>query len=423
MGGRKPSRLRGPDLFGRHRTEHDQHGQKDQLLHDQMLSGACDSEPSLSRKGRHAPPARPRRAGARARLPAGGVRRPGGVPRLQSGWDGCSPSGGFDSRPPPPKLSARPLTLLRRLAILGPGMPAVRLAGSRSRRHGGDRDASSVRPIGRRGRLSAGDAGGRSRPAGVGGTVGSVGGHRGADQGGGPAAPDPGCRLRQLLGRRGHRSAGGGHDRPPPVGPHPISWAASPRLWPATRPPWMRSWRASMLERRRSRPRWRGGTSTSGPTRSSSRSSDPNPRRRPSPRPGATASASTRWPSFPSPTGRSSAGRASLAAAAGARPASTSAPSPSGTCSPPDTAPSWCPAGPALAGSSAPRPGPRTPGMTTASGSPPPPPPPARSSTASPAAATSPSWGSCRHSSAPGCAGRAQPPDGGAGRSRPCSSR
>ena len=32
----------------------------------------------------------------------GGVRAPGGLPRLQSGWDGRSPSGGFDSRPPPP---------------------------------------------------------------------------------------------------------------------------------------------------------------------------------------------------------------------------------------------------------------------------------------------------------------------------------
>ena len=31
----------------------------------------------------------------------GGVRVPGGLHRLQSGWDGRSPSGGFDSRPPP----------------------------------------------------------------------------------------------------------------------------------------------------------------------------------------------------------------------------------------------------------------------------------------------------------------------------------
>ena len=31
----------------------------------------------------------------------GGVRAPGGLRRLQSGWDGRSPSGGFDSRPPP----------------------------------------------------------------------------------------------------------------------------------------------------------------------------------------------------------------------------------------------------------------------------------------------------------------------------------
>ena len=33
--------------------------------------------------------------------PQGGVRAPGGLRRLQSGWDGRSPSGGFDSRPPP----------------------------------------------------------------------------------------------------------------------------------------------------------------------------------------------------------------------------------------------------------------------------------------------------------------------------------
>jgi hypothetical protein len=32
----------------------------------------------------------------------GGVWAPGGLRRLQSGWDGRSPSGGFDSRPPPP---------------------------------------------------------------------------------------------------------------------------------------------------------------------------------------------------------------------------------------------------------------------------------------------------------------------------------
>ena len=31
----------------------------------------------------------------------GGVWVPGGLRRLQSGWDGRSPSGGFDSRPPP----------------------------------------------------------------------------------------------------------------------------------------------------------------------------------------------------------------------------------------------------------------------------------------------------------------------------------
>ena len=44
--------------------------------------------------------------GPRARqTDRGGVRAPGGLPRLQSGRDGRSPSGGFDSRPPPPSLS------------------------------------------------------------------------------------------------------------------------------------------------------------------------------------------------------------------------------------------------------------------------------------------------------------------------------
>ena len=38
--------------------------------------------------------------GATMRL--GGVRVPGGLHRLQSGWDERSSSGGFDSRPPPP---------------------------------------------------------------------------------------------------------------------------------------------------------------------------------------------------------------------------------------------------------------------------------------------------------------------------------
>jgi len=39
----------------------------------------------------------------------GGVWVPGGLPRLQSGWDGRSPSGGFDSRPPPPVSSSGPV--------------------------------------------------------------------------------------------------------------------------------------------------------------------------------------------------------------------------------------------------------------------------------------------------------------------------
>ena len=44
---------------------------------------------------------------ATVRHARGGVRAPGGLPRLQSGWDGRSPSGGFDSRPPPPRRPDR----------------------------------------------------------------------------------------------------------------------------------------------------------------------------------------------------------------------------------------------------------------------------------------------------------------------------
>ena len=40
-------------------------------------------------------------------LSHGGVRVPGGLRRLQSGWDGRSPSGGFDSRPPPTAIESR----------------------------------------------------------------------------------------------------------------------------------------------------------------------------------------------------------------------------------------------------------------------------------------------------------------------------
>ena len=38
-------------------------------------------------------------------LQSGGVRVPGGLRRLQSGWDERPSSGGFDSRPPPPNVS------------------------------------------------------------------------------------------------------------------------------------------------------------------------------------------------------------------------------------------------------------------------------------------------------------------------------
>ena len=48
----------------------------------------------------------------------GGVRVPGGLPRLQSGWDGRSPSGGFDSRPPPQYYLETSVTkLLRDLGL------------------------------------------------------------------------------------------------------------------------------------------------------------------------------------------------------------------------------------------------------------------------------------------------------------------
>ena len=47
-------------------------------------------------------PSQSRKARSRSSLRRGGVWVPGGLHRLQSGWDGRSPSGGFDSRPPPP---------------------------------------------------------------------------------------------------------------------------------------------------------------------------------------------------------------------------------------------------------------------------------------------------------------------------------
>ena len=46
--------------------------------------------------------------GRAARLAGGGVRAPGGLRRLQSGWLWRSHSGGFDSRPPPPPPPGRP---------------------------------------------------------------------------------------------------------------------------------------------------------------------------------------------------------------------------------------------------------------------------------------------------------------------------
>ena len=62
----------------------------------------------LHRSGRSAPPARP------CNVCVGGVRAPGGLRRLQSGWDERSSSGGFDSRPPPPEgLAHPPATVVR----------------------------------------------------------------------------------------------------------------------------------------------------------------------------------------------------------------------------------------------------------------------------------------------------------------------
>ena len=51
-----------------------------------------------------------------SRVLSGGVWVPGGLHRLQSGWDGRSPSGGFDSRPPPPikRMGSDPIRLIGR---------------------------------------------------------------------------------------------------------------------------------------------------------------------------------------------------------------------------------------------------------------------------------------------------------------------
>ena len=61
----------------------------------------------------------------------GGVWAPGGLPRLQSGWDGRPPSGGFDSRPPPPTGSGSGSRRLRVVGTMGssppPGVPGPRM--------------------------------------------------------------------------------------------------------------------------------------------------------------------------------------------------------------------------------------------------------------------------------------------------------
>jgi hypothetical protein len=60
---------------------------------------------------------------ARGALPtnvdSGDVRVPGGLRRLQSGWDGRSPSGGFDSRPSPPRGPRTSADVFRNRHTLG----------------------------------------------------------------------------------------------------------------------------------------------------------------------------------------------------------------------------------------------------------------------------------------------------------------
>jgi hypothetical protein len=59
---------------------------------------------------------------ATANVERGDVWVPGGLRRLQSGWDGRSPSGGFDSRPSPPNKP----TNVRWCASKAPYLGAIR---------------------------------------------------------------------------------------------------------------------------------------------------------------------------------------------------------------------------------------------------------------------------------------------------------
>ena len=63
-----------------------------------------------------------------ARLAGGGVRAPGGLRRLQSGWLWRPHSGGFDSRPPPPSSPPPPVTAFWREFGPKPGVPRALLA-------------------------------------------------------------------------------------------------------------------------------------------------------------------------------------------------------------------------------------------------------------------------------------------------------
>ena len=60
----------------------------------------------------------------------GGVRVPGGLRRLQSGWQGRSPCGGFDSRPPPPNSFPAFADVRRKASELG--LCPITFAGVRS---------------------------------------------------------------------------------------------------------------------------------------------------------------------------------------------------------------------------------------------------------------------------------------------------
>ena len=69
---------------------------------------------SGGRSGQHSGCSRPQQGADRTdRVGAGGVWAPGGLHRLQSGWNGRSPFGGFDSRPPPRSGSPASTAILK----------------------------------------------------------------------------------------------------------------------------------------------------------------------------------------------------------------------------------------------------------------------------------------------------------------------